>query len=146
MTGYPCCCQDVVDCDLCSGGWPISWTVEIAGITSESCTGGNCTDINGTYAIDDITDIESSSCQTSEAPISGVCGFTGISFTILQTGPELLVSMSAGGAEFLRWNKTVSSSPSCHNFANEELAFKEISGGFCPEAKVNGSTATVTAN
>jgi hypothetical protein len=146
MTGYPCCCYKTVDCDFCTDGWPTNWTVEIAGYTSASCDGGNCTDLNATYVVNDETTTDTNECRTAEN-FNGPCNYNNLFVYINKSGLDYILNVDYGGAPTLEiWQKNLGTTkPDCTTFSGEVCTITGTASGSC-SAVAGSSTATVTAN
>jgi hypothetical protein len=150
--GYPCCCP-AVDCDFCTNGWPASWSVDIASVTSKVCGTGpptNCTDFNQSYVVDGITVTDASFCRTC-SNLGVICFNSDIIVKILKSGSDYILrgvvsSSCLDVVTYLRWEKNLGTSkPDCTSFSGEVLTFASSSGHACA-AEAASSTFTVTAN
>lgn len=133
------CCER--NCIHCTNGWPTSWTVDIASVGAGACAVGDCSSLNATYVVDNIT---VTPCQSQE-PITNVCNYIELFVSITKPGADYVLLVRPGGASDLRWEKNLGTTkPDCRTFSGE-ICLHVSNLGQC-SSETPGSTATVTAN
>lgn len=134
----PSCCE----CDACDGPLPSAWEVTISGVLQDPVNPcANCSDLNGTYLIDERT---AGSCTWSLAFPSSVCGFDHLYLSIYESVSGWVITVEVrGSGVYFNWSKNygVGTKPSCSTLTDEALP----DTGRNISARCYGGTCTITA-
>ncbi len=120
------CCVVPIDCNACEPNVAsVTYKVVIAGIIDDTCT--NCSNLNGTYILTNVTDCGYEFLSSTPATCSGGSGGPLISLEFLPSlDTQIIVIISYGNVSQTRtieYNSGEIPEPNCLTFVDEDIPF-----------------------